>query len=101
MTALDPPPLIVAGGSLVARNEKLLLDRYPDLLVARGADESTIQDVLGYWHGDLKRDEIQGIGYTGQAYGADLSPSAARSATPLSCPTGCRPTSCPSWTYST
>ncbi len=65
VAAHDPLPLIVAGGSLVARNERLLLDRYPDIFVARGAGESTVQDLLAYWHGDLERDQIRGIGYTG------------------------------------
>lgn len=63
------PPLIIAGGSLTARNEKLLLDRYPPLLVARGAGESTLQDVLSHWHGDIGKPEIRGIGYTGAARG--------------------------------
>jgi radical SAM superfamily enzyme YgiQ (UPF0313 family) len=69
VTALGTPPLIVAGGSLTARNERLLLDRYPDLLVARGAGEPTIQDILAHWHGDLDRAQIRGIGYLGAARG--------------------------------
>ncbi|GAA2255289.1 hypothetical protein GCM10010430_43860 [Kitasatospora cystarginea] len=67
--SLAEPPLIVVGGSLVARNERMLLDRYPDLLVARGAGEPTIRDVLAYWHGEISREEVQGIGYTGAARG--------------------------------
>lgn len=67
--ALPDPPLVVAGGSLTARNERLLLDRYPDLLIARGAGEVTIQDVLAHWHGDIARDEIRGIGYNGSVRG--------------------------------
>jgi hypothetical protein len=66
---LPGPALVVAGGSLIARNEGLLLDRYPDLLIARGAGETTIQDVLSYWHGDISRDEIHGVGYNGAARG--------------------------------
>lgn len=66
---LPEPPLVIAGGSLTARNEGLLLDRYPDLLIARGAGETTIQDVLAYWHGDIGRDQIHGIGYNGAAHG--------------------------------
>jgi hypothetical protein len=34
------PPLVLAGGSLTARNEQLLLDQYPRLLVARRVPES-------------------------------------------------------------
>ncbi|MGH3328711.1 MAG: B12-binding domain-containing radical SAM protein [Streptomycetales bacterium] len=62
-------PLVVAGGSLTARNERLLLDRHPDLLVARGAGETTIADVLAHWQGDLDRDQVRGIGYRGAARG--------------------------------
>lgn len=65
LTALDQPPLMVAGGSLTARNERLLLNAYPELLVARGAGEATIQDVLAQWNGDLSLDQVRGIGYQG------------------------------------
>lgn len=57
-------PLVLAGGSLTARNERLLLERYPWLLIARGAGEPTIADILAYWHGDLDLNQIRGIGYT-------------------------------------
>lgn len=67
------PPLVLAGGSLTARNEGLLLQRYPDLLVARGAGEPTIADVLSHFHGDLERDQIRGIGYTGANRGGALT----------------------------
>ena len=52
---------MLAGGSLTARNERLLLTRYPDLLVARGAGESTIADTIAHWHGDLAREQIRGV----------------------------------------
>jgi hypothetical protein len=55
--------LILVGGSLSARNERVLLDRYPRLLVARGAGEPTIADAIAYWHGDVALNEIRGIGY--------------------------------------
>jgi hypothetical protein len=57
-------PLVLAGGSLTIRNERLLLARYPRLLVARGPGESTIQDVLAYWHGDVELRQVRSIGYT-------------------------------------
>jgi hypothetical protein len=69
ITSGEDGPLVVVGGSLPARNERLLLDRYPDLLVARGAGEATIADVLAHWHGDLDRDQIRGIGYRSRACG--------------------------------
>ena len=40
------PPLVVAGGSLTARNERILLDRYPNLIISRGAGEPTVADVV-------------------------------------------------------
>lgn len=66
-------PLIVAGGSLTARNERSLIRQYPELLVARGAGEATMQDILAHWHGDLKREDVRGIGYRGAATGAGLT----------------------------
>lgn len=67
--ALPSPPLVIAGGSLTARNEGLLLDRYPKLLIARGAGELTMQDLLAHWHGDMPLQEVHGIGYNGAARG--------------------------------
>ncbi|MGA5135202.1 hypothetical protein ACPCTO_36040 [Streptomyces olivoreticuli] len=58
--ALPQPPLVVAGGSLTVRNEALLLDRYLSLLIVRGAGESTVQDVLAHWDGDVEREQIAG-----------------------------------------
>lgn len=81
--ALPTPPLVVAGGSLTARNEALLLERYPGLLVARGAGEATIEAVLAHWHGDIPREEIPGIGYTGAARGGGLSIGRRRTAKPV------------------
>jgi hypothetical protein len=69
LARLPEQPLVVAGGSLTARNERILLKRYPKLLVARGAGEPTIQDVLAYWHGDLEFEGIRGIGYVGAPRG--------------------------------
>lgn len=98
LSALPTPPLVVAGGSLTARNEGLLLDRYPNLLVARGAGEPTIADVLSHYHGDLRLPEIRGIGYRG-------APAAvawrSHGNGPWELPTGRRRTSCPNWTSST
>lgn len=63
------PPLVLAGGSLTVRNESLLLEKFPRLLVARGAGETTTADVLAHWHGDLDLDQVRGIGFAGAARG--------------------------------
>ncbi|WP_435598456.1 B12-binding domain-containing radical SAM protein [Streptomyces anulatus] len=81
--ALPEPPVVVAGGSLTARNEKLLLHRYPGLLVARGGGEATIQGLLAHWHGDIPREAIPGIGYTGAARGGGLTIGQRRTAKPV------------------
>ncbi|MFJ9574590.1 B12-binding domain-containing radical SAM protein [Streptomyces bacillaris] len=80
--SLPEPPLVVAGGSLTARNEPLLLERYPDLLVARGGGEATVEGVLAHWHGDIARQEIPGIGYTGAARGGGMTLGRRRTAKP-------------------
>lgn len=59
--------LVLAGGSLTVRNERLLLARYPRLLVARAAGEPTIEDLLAYWHGDVQLPQVRGIGYADAA----------------------------------
>ncbi|MFE2024317.1 radical SAM protein [Streptomyces hygroscopicus] len=83
--ALAEPPLVIAGGSLTARNEGLLLERYPALLIARGAGEPTIQDLLAHWHGDLARDQVHSIGYNGAARGeGTLTIGRRRTAKPVS-----------------
>lgn len=71
--ALPTPPRIIAGGSLTIRNERMLLERYPHLLIARAAGEATITDLIAHWHGDLPITEVRGLGYVGAAYGGGLS----------------------------
>ncbi|MEU7905915.1 radical SAM protein [Actinoplanes sp. NPDC049118] len=71
--SLDRPSLTIAGGSLTARNERLLLEQYPNLLIARGAGEATIQDLIAHWHGDLELAEVRGIGYHGAPRGGGLA----------------------------
>ncbi|RCG19069.1 radical SAM protein [Sphaerisporangium album] len=74
-------PLVLAGGSLTVRNEALLLERYPRLLIARGAGEPTIRDVIAHWHGDLEREQIRGIGYVGAPRGGAVVLTRRRTAT--------------------
>ncbi|GGM57189.1 hypothetical protein GCM10012275_30370 [Longimycelium tulufanense] len=66
----ENPPLVIAGGSLTVRNERMLLERYPHLLIARGAGEPTIADLLAYWHHDLELEQVRGLGYAGAPYGS-------------------------------
>lgn len=82
--ALPMPPLVIAGGSLTARNEALLLDAYPNLLVARGAGEPTVQDLIAYWHGNIDKDEIHSIGYNGAARSEGTLTIRRRTPKPLS-----------------
>lgn len=69
LTTMPQPPLLVAGGSLTVRNERILLERYPQLIIGRGAGEPTIADVLGHWHDDMAVQHIRGVGYAGAARG--------------------------------
>jgi radical SAM superfamily enzyme YgiQ (UPF0313 family) len=70
ITRRENPPVVLAGGSLTIRNEHLLLERYPRLIIGRGAGEPTIADVLAHWHHDLALDQVRGAGYTGAPRGA-------------------------------
>ncbi|MEV0453804.1 B12-binding domain-containing radical SAM protein [Catellatospora methionotrophica] len=78
--ALPEPPLVLAGGSLTARNERLLLEHYPRLLVARGAGEPTIADIIAYFHGDIDLGQVNGIGYAGAPHGGGLQIAVRRNA---------------------
>ncbi len=81
--SLPRPPLIIAGGSLTARNESLLLERYPRLLVARGGGEATIEGLLAYWHGDIDLAQVPGLGFNGAPRGGGLAIARRRTAKPL------------------
>ena len=68
------PPLVIAGGSLTARNERILLDRYPNLIIGRGAGEPTIAD------GDLDPHLlIQALHPPGEIFCVSAAASMARS----------------------
>jgi hypothetical protein len=58
---IDSRALVVFGGSLCALNAARLLERYPHSLVARGAGEETMRDIVEYWHGDRTLQEVRGI----------------------------------------
>ncbi|WP_285900053.1 radical SAM protein [Frankia sp. R82] len=78
--AQNDPPLVVVGGSLTARVERILLDRFPQLLVARAGGESTISALLAHWHGDRTLDEVPGLGYVGAPRGGGLAVGRRRTA---------------------
>ena len=80
---LPDPPLVVAGGSLTARNEDMLLERYPRLLVARAGGEATIEALLGHWHGDVDLDQVPGLGFAGAPRGGGFAISRRRTAKPV------------------
>lgn len=69
ITSADNPPMVVAGGSLTVRNERILLERYPNLIIGRGAGEPTIADVLAHWHDDVAVQQIRGVSYAGAVRG--------------------------------
>ncbi|MGH3808293.1 MAG: hypothetical protein ACRDRU_17055 [Pseudonocardiaceae bacterium] len=82
--------MAVAGGSLTACNERILLERYPNLIIGRGAGEPTIADVLAHWHDDLAMQHIRGAGYQGATRGEGTCRSGH--AAPPPSPTGSKPT---------
>lgn len=59
LLALPCPPMVLAGGSLSARNEDLITREYPEVIVGRAAGEPMIADVLDHWHHDLDRSRIR------------------------------------------
>lgn len=69
LAEVERRPLVLAGGSLTARNEHLLLQQYPWLLVARGAGEPTMADIVASWHRDLDLEDVRGLGYCGSTRG--------------------------------
>jgi radical SAM superfamily enzyme YgiQ (UPF0313 family) len=81
--SLPQPPVVVVGGSLTARNEGLLLERYPRLLVARGGGEATIGGLVAHWHGDIELAHVPGLGFNGAARGGGLAIVRRRTAKPL------------------
>lgn len=50
LACVSPAPVLMAGGSLTARNHAQLARRYPGLLVCRGAGEQPVRDLLDSWH---------------------------------------------------
>ena len=80
---LQRPPLVIVGGSLTARNEVLLLEQFPDLLVARGGGEATIEGLLAHWHGDIDLGQVPGLGFNGAPRGGGLAITRRHTAKPI------------------
>lgn len=57
--------LLVFGGSLCALNADGLIERYPTALVAKGPGEKTMQDIVRYWHGEIRRESITDVLFRG------------------------------------
>lgn len=81
--AMPEPPTVIVGGSLVARNEAILLAQYPKLLVARAGGEATIEGLLAHWHGDRDLDAIMALGYNGAGRGGGMVIKQRRTAKPV------------------
>jgi radical SAM superfamily enzyme YgiQ (UPF0313 family) len=56
-------PLLVAGGSLAARNAEHLLERYPEVIVAIGAGEATMVALAEHWHGERALEDVTDIAW--------------------------------------
>jgi hypothetical protein len=56
-------PLIIIGGSLPALDYQQLLAKYPEIIIAKGPGEATMQDIVRYWHNDIKIWEVNDIAY--------------------------------------
>jgi radical SAM superfamily enzyme YgiQ (UPF0313 family) len=64
LTRLDkarPAALVIVGGSLATLNSRRIIDGFPKTLVAKGAGEATICDVVAYWRGECPVDVINNI----------------------------------------
>lgn len=54
---------ILLGGSLPTLNQKVLLDKYPYLIIGISSGESTLVDVVKAHWGEINKNEIAGISY--------------------------------------
>lgn len=55
--------LTIVGGSLASLNAELLIKQFPSLLVAKGAGEATMREVVRYWRGLCPMDAIPDVAY--------------------------------------
>ena len=54
---------LVFGGSLSALNQRVLLDAYPQAIVATGPGERTIGDLVGWLRGERPLESVSGIAH--------------------------------------
>ncbi len=59
----DYDPLVIVGGTLASLNKDQLLKKYSNLIVCLGYGETTVREVIRYWHKDISINEIPGIAY--------------------------------------
>lgn len=56
-------PQVVVGGSLPVLIMEQLFERWPTLLICVGPGEQTIKDIVSWWRGDLRKEEVAGMVY--------------------------------------
>jgi len=57
----DYHPLIVVGGSLAVLNADYLLTSYPLIMIGLKAGETTIPDIVKYWHKEIPLGEVSDL----------------------------------------
>jgi radical SAM superfamily enzyme YgiQ (UPF0313 family) len=62
-TLTDYAPMIVVGGSLATLNSLQIIQDFPNVIVAKGAGEKTMQDIVRVWHGDIPLGSVTGVEY--------------------------------------
>ncbi len=56
-------PQVVVGGSLPVLILEELLERWPKIWVCVGPGEQTIMDIVSWWRGDMRKEEVAGMAY--------------------------------------
>ena len=59
----DGSARIIVGGSLPALILKELFEKWPRILVCVGQGEQTIKDIVSWWYGDIRKENVAGIAY--------------------------------------
>ncbi|WP_158795506.1 radical SAM protein [Pedobacter sp. L105] len=56
-------PLIILGGSLSTLNSDLILNNFPYALISKGYGETTMKDLVAFWHGQIEKQSVNFISY--------------------------------------